>query len=171
MLYRNEHHAIASAINITSGSGCVSQAWQSQHKSGFVEDLTKTSSLEYLTREERIYQNMMMRSNIKRNNSKAAFYALVAKYGQNESEKAHAINELVKLIAIDLCEKAKKLLIWLWVVDGKKRHGVVEDVSKNLTGELSRSTFFRRKKEVFIWLDDLESLVRSEAKEVLGSML
>jgi hypothetical protein len=37
--------------------------------------------------------------------------------------------------------------------------------------QVSRSTFFRRKKEVFIWLDDLESLVISEAKEVLGSVL
>ena len=159
MIYRGEHHAIASAINITSGSGCVSQAWQGQHKSGFVEDLTKGSDLEYLTRDERIYQNMMMRSNIKRNNSKAAFYALVAKYGEDENEKARAINELVKLIAIDLCEKAKKLLIWLWVVDSKSRRGVVEDVSKNLTGELSRSSFFRKKREVFNWLNGLVELV------------
>jgi hypothetical protein len=159
MIYRNEHHAIASAINITSGSGCVSQAWQGQHKSGFVEDLTKASNLEYLTREERIYQNMMMRSNIKRNNSKAAFYALVAKYGQDEKEQANAINELVGLITVDLCDKAKKLLIWLWVIDGKRRSGVVEGVSKNLTGELSRSSFFRRKKEVFNWLNGLIELV------------
>lgn len=160
MIYRSEHHAIASAINITSGSACASQAWQGQHKSGFVEDLTKSSNLEHLTREERIYQNMMMRSNIKRNNKKEAFYALVAKYGQDEKEKANAVNELVKLITIDLCDdKAKKLLIWLWVVDGKKRSGVIEDVSKTLIADVPRRTFFRKKKEVFEWLNGLIELV------------
>lgn len=159
MIYRSEHHAIASAVNITSGSGCVSQAWQGQHKSGFVEDLTKTSNLEYLTREERIYQNMMMRSNLKRNNKEEAFYALVAKYGQDEKEKANAVNELVKLITIDLCEKAKKLLIWLWTIDAKKRKGVVEDVCNTLKADLSRRSFFRKKKEVFNWLNGLIELV------------
>ena len=76
----------------------------------------------------------------------------------------------MKLCEISTTDEGKRLLIWLWAVEGKQRRGIIEQVMDSFN-QVSRSTFFRRKKEVFNWLNDLESLVISEAKEVLGSML
>ena len=170
-IYRNEQHAIIRAMAVDAISTCKPAQWQKQYSSGYVEDLTKKhSDLERLTATERLTQDCMTRARIHRVASKGGFYAMVAKYGADEQERANAVNELVKLCDIKCTEEGKRLLIWLWAVEGKQRRGIIEQVM-DFFNQVSRSTFFRRKKEIFIWLDDLESLIRSEAREVLGSML
>lgn len=170
-IYRNEQHAIIRAMAVDAISTCKPAKWQQQYRSGYVEDLTKKhNDLERLTATERLTQDCMTRARIHRVASKGGYFALVAKYGADEQDRANAVNELVKICEISTTDEGKRLLIWLWAVEGKQRRGIIEQVM-DFFNQVSRSTFFRRKKEVFIWLDDLESLVISEAKEVLGSVL
>ena len=170
-IYRSELSAIVCGVNAGMTPIVAIQSWQGQYKSGFVEDLTKRhSDTEKLNAIDKLAQDSITRARIKRNAKRGGYFALVAKYGADEQERANAVNELVKLCDIDCTEEGKRLLIWLWAVEGKQRRGIIEQVM-DFFNQVSRSTFFRRKKEVFIWLDDLESLVRSEAKEVLGSVL
>lgn len=170
-IYRSELSAIVCAVNAGMTPIVAAQSWQGQYKSGFVEDLTKRhSDTEKLNAIDKLAQDSITRARIKRNAKRGGYFALVAKYGADEQERANAVNELVKLCEISTTDEGKRLLIWLWAVQGKQRRGIIEKVNDFLN-QVSRSTFFRRKKEVFIWLDDLESLVKSEAKEVLGSVL
>ena len=170
-IYRSELSAIVCGVNAGITPILAIQSWQGQYKSGFVEDLTKRhSDTEKLNAIDKLAQDSITRARIKRNAKRGGYFALVAKYGADEQERANAVNELVKLCEISTTDEGKRLLIWLWAVQGKQRRGIIEKVNDFLS-QVSRSTFFRRKKEVFIWLNDLESLVRSEAKEVLGSVL
>jgi hypothetical protein len=170
-IYRSELSAIVCGVNAGMTPIMTVQSWQGQYKSGFVEDLTKRhSDTEKLNAIDKLAQDSITRARIKRNAKRGGYFALVAKYGADEQERANAVNELVKLCEISTTDEGKRLLIWLWAVQGKQRRGIIEKVNDFLS-QVSRSTFFRRKKEVFIWLNDLESLVRSEAKEVLGSVL
>lgn len=170
-IYHSELSAIVCGVNAGVTPILAIQSWQGQYKSGFVEDLTKKrGDTEKLNAIDKLAQDSITRARIKRNAKRGGYFALVAKYGADEQERANAVNELVKLCDIDCTEEGKRLLIWLWAVEGKQRRGIIEQVM-DFFNQVSRSTFFRRKKEVFIWLNDLESLVRSEAKEVLGSVL
>ncbi len=170
-IYRSELSAIVCGVNAGMTPIVAIQSWQRQYKSGFVEDLTKRhSDTEKLNAIDKLAQDSIARARIKRNAKWECFCALVAKYSADEAERANAVNELVKLCDIKCTEEGKRLLIWLWAVEGKQRRGIIEQVM-DFFNQVSRSTFFRRKKEIFIWLDDLESLIRSEAREVLGSML
>lgn len=170
-IYRSELSAIVCGVNAGMTPIVAIQSWQGQYKSGFVEDLTKRhSDTEKLNAIDKLAQDSITRARIKRNAKWECFCALVAKYSADEAERANAVNELVKLCDIKCTEEGKRLLIWLWAVEGKQRRGIIEQVM-DFFNQVSRSTFFRRKKEIFIWLDDLESLIRSEAREVLGSML
>ena len=94
----------------------------------------------------------------------------MAKYGADEQERANAVNELVKLCDIDCTEEGKKFLIWLWAVEGKQRRGLIGQALDLFNG-ISQRNFFYKKKQVFDWLNHVEGLAVSEAKEVLGSML
>ena len=170
-IYRSELSAIVCGVNAGVTPIVAVQSWQGQYKSGFVEDLTKKhSDTEKLNAIDKLAQDSITRARIKRNAKRGGYFALVAKYGADEQERANAVNELVKLCEISTTDEGKRLLIWLWAVEGKQRRGIIEQVM-DFFNQVSRSTFFRRKKEVFNWLNDLESLVISEAKEVLGSML
>jgi hypothetical protein len=170
-IYRSELSAIVCAVNAGMTPIMTVQSWQGQYKSGFVEDLTKKhSDTEKLNAIDKLAQDSITRARIKRNAKRGGYFALVAKYGADEQDRANAVNELVKICEISTTDEGKRLLIWLWAVEGKQRRGIIEQVM-DFFNQVSRSTFFRRKKEVFIWLDDLESLVISEAKEVLGSVL
>ena len=170
-IYRSELSAIVCGVNAGVTPIVAVQSWQGQYKSGFVEDLTKKhSDTEKLNAIDKLAQDSITRARIKRNAKRECFYALVAKYGADEADRANAVNELVKLCEISTTDEGKRLLIWLWAVEGKQRRGIIEQVM-DFFNQVSRSTFFRRKKEVFNWLNDLESLVISEAKEVLGSVL
>ena len=170
-IYRSELSAIVCGVNAGVTPIVAVQSWQGQYKSGFVEDLTKKhSDTEKLNAIDKLAQDSITRARIKRNVKRGGYFALVAKYGADEQERANAVNELVKLCEISTTDEGKRLLIWLWAVEGKQRRGIIEQVM-DFFNQVSRSTFFRRKKEVFNWLNDLESLVISEAKEVLGSVL
>ena len=170
-IYRSELSAIVCGVNAGVTPIVAVQSWQGQYKSGFVEDLTKKhSDTEKLNAIDKLAQDSITRARIKRNAKRGGYFALVAKYGADEAERANAVNELVKMCEISTTDEGKRLLIWLWAVQGKQRRGIIEQVM-DFFNQVSRSTFFRRKKEVFNWLNDLESLVISEAKEVLGSVL
>ena len=170
-IYRSELSAIVCGVNAGMTPIVAVQSWQGQYKSGFVEDLTKKrGDTEKLNAMDKLAQDSITRAHIKRNVKRGGYFALVAKYGADEQERANAVNELVKLCEISTTDEGKRLLIWLWAVEGKQRRGIIEQVM-DFFNQVSRSTFFRRKKEVFNWLNDLESLVISEAKEVLGSVL
>ena len=123
-IYRNEVSAVVCAVNAGMTPIVAVQSWQGQYKSGFVEDLTKRhSDTEKLNAIDKLAQDSITRARIKRNAKRECFYALVAKYGADEAERANAVNELVKLCDIDCTEEGKKFLIWLWAVEGKQRRG------------------------------------------------
>ena len=170
-IYRSELSAIVCGVNAGVTPVVAIQSWQGQYKSGFVEDLTKRhSDTEKLNAIDKLAQDSITRARIKRNAKRECFYALVAKYGADEAERANAVNELVKMCEISTTDEGKRLLIWLWAVEGKQRRGIIEQVM-DFFNQVSRSTFFRRKKEMFDWLNNLESLAIIEVKEVLGDVL
>ena len=170
-IYHSELSAIVCGVNAGVTPILAIQSWQGQYKSGFVEDLTKRhSDTEKLNAIDKLAQDCITRAHIKRNVKRGGYFALVAKYGADEQERANAVNELVKLCDIDCTEEGKKFLIWLWAVEGKQRRGIIGQALDLFSG-VSERTFFRRKKEMFDWLNELGGLAISEAKEVLGGVL
>ena len=170
-IYRSELSAIVCGVNAGMTPIVAVQSWQGQYKSGFVEDLTKRhSDTEKLNAIDKLAQDSITRARIKRNASRGCFYVIVAKYGADEAERANAVNELVKLSDIDCTEEGKKFLIWLWAVEGKQRRGLIGQALDLFNG-ISQRNFFYKKKQVFDWLNHVEGLAVSEAKEVLGSVL
>ena len=169
--YRNEIAAIVCGVNAGMNPIYAIQCWQKQYKSGFVEDLTKKNTdIEVLTKEDKLLQDCITRTRIKRNATRGAFYAVVAKYATDETERVMAITELVKLCEIDASDDGKRFLIWLWSVGSKQRRGLIGQALELFNG-VSQRTFFYKKKLVFDWLSHLESLAISDAKEVLAGVL
>jgi len=167
-IYRNEQHAIIRAMSVDSISTCKPQSWQKQYSSGYVEDLTKKhSDLERLTATERLTQDCMTRARIHRVASKGGFYAMVAKYGADEQERAIAVNELVKLIDCDASDDLKRLIIWTWA-SVKIKRGFIERIVDMC--EQSRATIFRKKKIIIEQLNDFEKAVVSDVCVVLGDV-
>ena len=170
-IYRSELSAIVCGVNAGLTPILAIQSWQGQYKSGFVEDLTKKhSDTEKLNAMDKLAQDSITRAHIKRNVKRGGYFALVAKYGADEQERANAVNELVKLCDIDCTVEGKKFLIWLWAVEGKQRRGIIGQALDLFNG-ISQRNFFYKKKQVFDWLNHVEGLAVSEAKEVLGSVL
>lgn len=170
-IYHSELSAIVCGVNAGVTPILAIQSWQGQYKSGFVEDLTKKrGDTEKLNAIDKLAQDSITRARIKRNAKRECFYALVAKYGADEAERANAVNELVKMCEISTTDEGKRLLIWLWAVQGKQRRGLIGQALDLFSG-VSERTFFRRKKEMFDWLNELEGLAISEVKEVLGDVL
>jgi hypothetical protein len=170
-IYRSELSAIVCGVNAGMTPIVAVQSWQGQYKSGFVEDLTKRhSDTEKLNAIDKLAQDSITRARIKRNAKHGGYFVLVAKYGADEQDRANAVNELVKMCDVESTTEGKKFLIWLWAVNGQQRKGLISQALDLFSG-VSERTFFYKKKQVFNWLNDLESLAISEAKEVLGSVL
>jgi len=165
-VYRNEQHAIIRAMAVDSISTCKPSQWQSQYSSGYVEDLTKKhSETESLSANDRLTQDSMTRARIHRNTSQSAFYAVVAKYGADEQERANAVNELVKAVVCDgVSDDFKRLIIWTWASISVKR-GFIERIVDMC--EQSRATIFRKKKAITQQLDELEKTVATDLSAVL----
>ena len=144
-VYRNEQHAIIRAMAVDSISSCKPAQWQTQYSSGYVEDLTKKhSEIESMSANDRLTQDSMTRARIHRNTSQSAFYAVVAKYGADEQERANAVNELVKAVVCDgVSDDFKRLIIWTWASVSVKR-GFIERIVDAC--KQSRATIFRKKK-------------------------
>jgi len=167
-IYRNEQHAIIRAMAVDAISTCKPAQWQQQYRSGYVEDLTKRhNDLEQLTATERLTQDFMTRARIHRVTSKGGFFAMVAKYGADEQERAMAVNELVHLIDCDASSDFKRLIIWTWA-SVKIKKGFMERVVDMC--EQSRATIFRKKKIIIEQLNDFEKAVVSDVCVVLGDV-
>ena len=165
-VYRNEQHAIIRAMAVDSISTCKPAQWQSQYSSGYVEDLTKKhSETESLSANDRLTQDSMTRARIHRNTSLSAFYAVVAKYGADEQERANAVNELVKAVVCEgVSDDFKRLIIWTWASVSVKR-GFIERIVDMC--DLSRRTIFYKKKLITQQLDDLEKTVSTDLSVIL----
>ena len=165
-VYRNEQHAIIRAMAVDSISTCKPSQWQSQYSSGYVEDLTKKhTETESLSANDRLTQDSMTRARIHRNTSQSAFYAVVAKYGADEQERANAINELVRVVVCDgVSDDFKRLIIWTWASISVKR-GFIERIVDMC--DLSRRTIFYKKKLITQQLDELEKTVSTDLSVIL----
>ena len=165
-VYRNEQHAIIRAMAVDSISSCKPAQWQKQYSSGYVEDLTKKhSEIESLSVNDRLTQDSMTRARIHRNTSQSAFYAVVAKYGADEQERANAINELVRVVVCDgVSDDFKRLIIWTWASISIKR-GFIERIVDMC--DLSRRTIFYKKKLITQQLDELEKTVSTDLSVIL----
>jgi len=169
-VYRNEQHAIIRAMAVDSIPSCKPAQWQTQYSSGYVEDLTKKhSEVESLSANDRLTQDSMTRARIHRNTSQIAFYAVVAKYGADEQERANAVNELVKAIVCDgVSDDFKRLIIWTWASVSVKR-GFIERIVDMC--EQSRATIFRKKKIIIEQLNDFEKAVITDTSASLSDFL
>ena len=165
-VYRNEQHAIIRAMALDSIPSCKPAQWQTQYSSGYVEDLTKKhSEIESLSANDRLTQDSMTRARIHRNTSQSAFYAVVAKYGADEQERANAINELVRVVVCDgVSDDFKRLIIWTWASISIKR-GFIERIVDMC--DMSRRTIFYKKKLITQQLDDLEKTVSTDLSVIL----
>ena len=165
-VYRNEQHAIIRAMAVDSISTCKPSQWQTQYSSGYVEDLTKKhSEVESLSANDRLTQDSMTRARIHRNTSRSAFYAVVAKYGADEQERANAVNELVRVVVCDgVSDDFKRLIIWTWASISIKR-GFIERIVDMC--DLSRRTIFYKKKLITQQLDELEKTVSTDLSVIL----
>ena len=169
-IYRNEQHAIIRAMSVDSISTCKPQSWQQQYRSGYVEDLTKKhSDLERLTATERLTQDCMTRARIHRVASKGGFYAMVAKYGADEQERANAVNELVRVVVCEgVSDDFKRLIIWTWASIKIKR-GFIERIVDMC--EQSRRTVYRKKRAIIEQLNDFERGVITDTSASLSDFL
>ncbi len=168
-IYRDEQHAVIRAVAVDAITTCKPSGWQQQYSSGYVEDLTKKhSNVESLSAEDRLTQDCMTRARIHRNVSRGAFYAVVAKYGADEQERAQAVNELVKIVEVEASDDFKRLMIWTWASIAIKR-GAIEA----LIGvcEQSARTFFRKRKQVLEQLRKLEESALSESSVILNDVI
>ena len=169
-VYRNEQHAIIRAMAVDSISTCKPAQWQTQYSSGYVEDLTKKHiETESLSANDRLTQDSMTRARIHRNTSQSAFYAVVAKYGADEQERANAVNELVRVVPLSHKKLAesddfKRLIIWTWASISVKR-GFIERIVDMC--DLSRRTIFYKKKLITQQLDELEKTVSTDLSVIL----
>ena len=165
-VYRNEQHAIIRAMAVDSISTCKPAQWQSQYSSGYVEDLTKKHiETESLSVNDRLTQDSMTRARIHRNTSRSAFYAVVAKYGADEQERANAVNELVKAVVCDgVSDDFKRLIIWTWASVSVKR-GFIERIVDMC--DQSRATIFRKKRAITDQLNELEKTVSTDLSVIL----
>ena len=165
-VYRNEQHAIIRAMAVDSISSCKPAQWQTQYSSGYVEDLTKKhSEIESMSANDRLTQDSMTRARIHRNTSLSAFYAVVAKYGADEQERANAVNELVRVIICEgVSDDFKRLIIWTWASVSVKR-GFIERIVDMC--DLSRRTIFYKKKLITQQLDELEKTVSTDLSVIL----
>jgi len=160
-VYRDEKHAIIRAMAVDSIPSCKPAQWQQQYSSGYVEDLTKKyTETESLSATDRLTQDAMTRARIHRNTSPSAFYAVVAKYGADEQERANAVNELVKVVVCDgVNDDFKRLIIWTWASISIKR-GFIERIVDMC--DLSRRAIFYKKKIITRQLDELEKTVSTD---------
>ena len=165
-IYRDEQHAIVRAMSLDAITTCKPAQWQQQYSSGYVEDLTKKhSEIESLSANDRLTQDSMTRARIHRNTSQSAFYAVVAKYGADEQERANAVNELVKAVVCDgVSDDFKRLIIWTWASISIKR-GFIERIVDMC--DLSRRTIFYKKKLITQQLDELEKTVSTDLSVIL----
>ena len=165
-IYRNEQHAIIRAMAVDAISTCKPAQWQKQYSSGYVEDLTKKhSDLERLTATERLTQDCMTRARIHRVASKGGFYAMVAKYGADEQERANAVNELVRVVVCEgVSDDFKRLIIWTWASISIKR-GFIERIVDMC--EQSRATIFRKKRAITDQLNEMEKTVATDLSAIL----
>ena len=165
-IYRDEQHAIVRAMSLDAITTCKPAQWQSQYSSGYVEDLTKKHiETESLSANDRLTQDSMTRARIHRNTSRSAFYAVVAKYGADEQERANAVNELVKAVVCDgVSDDFKRLIIWTWASISIKR-GFIERIVDMC--DLSRRTIFYKKKLITQQLDELEKTVSTDLSVIL----
>ncbi len=157
-IYRDEQHAAIRAVSVDAISTC---GWQQQHSSGFVEELTKRQKeVEHLTPFDRLTQDCMTRALIHRTVTRGSFYALVAKYGADEQERANAVNELVKLVSVDATDEFKRMMIWTWASVAVKR-GVVGKIID--MGEQARRTLFRKRRAI---LDQLQAFEDAALRDI-----
>ena len=165
-IYRDEQHAIVRAMSLDAITTCKPAQWQQQYSSGYVEELTKKhSEIESLSANDRLTQDSMTRARIHRNTSQSAFYAVVAKYGADEQERANAINELVRVVVCDgVSDDFKRLIIWTWASISIKR-GFIERIVDMC--DLSRRTIFYKKKLITQQLDELEKTVSTDLSVIL----
>ncbi len=107
----------------------------------------------------------MTRARIHRNTSQSAFYAVVAKYGADEQERANAVNELVKAIVCEgVSDDFKRLIIWTWASVSVKR-GFIERIVDMC--DQSRATIFRKKRAITDQLNELEKTVSTDLSVIL----
>lgn len=168
-IYRDEQHAIIRAMAVDSISTCKPAEWQQQHSSGYVEELTKKhDSLQPLTTMERLTQDCMTRARIHRTVSRGVFYAVVAKYGADENERADAVNSLVKIVDCEAPDDLKRLIIWSWCCIKIKR-GLREQVA--LLADVSRTTFYRKRRAIVEQLQALEDSAIADSAVVLSGLV
>lgn len=164
--YRNEQHAAIRAVSVDSISTCKPSGWQQQHSSGYIEELTKRKEeVEHLAPFDRLTQDCMTRALVHRTVTRGSFYALVAKYGADEQERADAVNELVKLVSVQAGDDFKRMMIWTWASVAVKR-GVVGKIIDR--GEQARATLFRKRRVILDQLQGFEDAALRDLAVVLG---
>lgn len=165
-VYRDEQHAAIRAAAVDAISTCRPAQWQAQYSSGYVEELTKRhDDTEHLSAMDRLAQDCMTRALMHRTVSRGAFYAMVAKYGADEQERAMAVNELVGLVQVKAPDSFKRMMIWTWASVAVKR-GVIERIVD--MGDQARSTLFRKRRAVLDQLRAFEDAALNDLASVLN---
>lgn len=164
-VYRDEQHAAIRAAAVDAISTCKPAQWQAQYSSGYVEELTKRhDDTEHLSAADRLTQDCMTRALMHRTVSRGAFYAMVAKYGADEQERAMAVNELVGLVQVKAPDSFKRMMIWTWASVAVKR-GVVGKIID--MGEQARATLFRKRRAILDQLQAFEDAALRDLAVVL----
>lgn len=165
-VYRDEQHAAIRAAAVDAISTCKPAQWQAQYSSGYVEELTKRhDDTEHLSAADRLTQDCMTRALMHRTVSRGAFYAMVAKYGADEQERAQAVNELVSLVQVKAPDNFKRMMIWTWASVAVKR-GVIERIVD--MGDQAARTLYRKRATVLQQLRDFEDAALGELSAVLS---
>lgn len=114
--YRDEQHAAARAMSVDNLAAPKPANWQRQHRSGFVEEITKTfSDCEALCRSEMLLQDSMTRALIHQAVSEPQWLVLVALYDANDSDRVKACERLAVMVESPADFLFRGMAVGTWV--------------------------------------------------------
>ena len=117
-VYRDASHCIARVMSIETNTCTAQSAWQRRYQSGFVDLPGEGSGL---SAQERLTQDAMVRSLLRRGLSREQWHAVVAKYSVNEAEVRESIRWLVARVVSPAHHLFKMKAVMAWAVPARSR--------------------------------------------------
>lgn len=122
-VYRDAAHCIGRVMSIEIHDGTKKAGWQRRYKPGFDDELPGDSNGDDLSPEERLTQDSMTRSMLKRSLSDLQWQALVGKYSINQNEVRDAAAFLTPRVVSPAHYLFKTKCVMAWIVP-ERRNGL-----------------------------------------------
>lgn len=155
-VYRDAAHCISRVMSIEIHDGTKKASWQRKYKSTFDDELLGGSVSDELSPEERLTQDSMTRSTIKRELPEIQWQALVGKYSINQNEVRDAAAYLTPRVVSPAHQLFKTKCVMAWMIP-ERRNGLPSSfyVLHSWDAEGTPERTLRRWRSITkAWLDD-----------------